>query len=102
ERRPGCIPGFQAASPLRIACLEPIAQDPGDLDRFRMRTDHAAIPGGCLTEPEQEAVVDVGQAEASTFAAAVVHEDLEARCTIVADEAGDAGELRFGRNDKVI
>ena len=55
-----------------------------------------------LAQPEQKAVVDVGQAEARAFAAAVVHEDLEARHAVVAHIAGNAGELRFGRDDEVI
>src|SRR5215510_6185606 len=100
ERRAGSIPSFQAAPPLWVACLEPIAQHPGDLDRFRMRTDHATILGSRLAEPEQKTVVDVGKAEAGAFTAAIVHEDLEGRRTVVADVTGDAGELRLGRNDK--
>jgi hypothetical protein len=43
-----------------------------------------------------------GSPRRAAFAAAVIHEDLEARRTIIADIAGDACELRFGRNDKVI
>jgi hypothetical protein len=102
ERRAGCVPGFQAAAAFRVARFQPIAQHPGDFDRFRMRTDHAAIVSRRLAQPEQKAVVDVGQPEAGAFAAAVIHEDLEARRSVIADIAGDACELRFGRNDKVI
>src|SRR5262249_59045799 len=94
DRGAGAILGFQAAPPLWVACLEPIAQHPGDLDRFRMRTDHASILGSRLAEPEQKTVVDVGKAEAGAFTAAIVHEDLEGRRTVVADVIGDAGELR--------
>ena len=37
------VPGFEAAAAFRIARFEPIAQDPGDFDGFRMRTHHAAM-----------------------------------------------------------
>ena len=98
----GGVPSFQAAVAFGIACFQTIAQHPGDLDRFRMRTDHAAIFGRGLAQPEQKAVVDIRQPEAGAFAAAVIHEDLEARRAAIADITGDAGQLRLSRNDKVI
>ncbi len=57
---------------------------------------------GGFAKPEQKAVVDVRQAKPRAFAAAIVHEYLETRRAVVADISRNAGELRLGRNDKVI
>ena len=78
EWRPGRVPGGKPALPVRIGRLHALAQHPGELDRLRMRADHPAMRRRGLAQPQQEAVIDIRQAEPLTFAAAVVHEDLEA------------------------
>src|SRR5579872_6810056 len=102
KRRTRRVPGLETAAPLRVACLQSIAEDPGDLDRFRMRAHHTAVLGRRFAQPEQEAIVDVRQAETGAFAAPIVHEYLEARNAVVAYIGADTAELRFGRNDEMI
>ena len=102
ERRARRVPRAQTAAAVRVFAHRPLAQHPGSLDVLRMRADHAAVLGRRLAQAQQEPVVDVRQAEARAFAAAVVHEDLERRRAEFAGIARNAGELFFGRNDEVI
>jgi len=102
ERRARRVPRAQAAAAVRVVFHEPVAQHPGGLDVLRMRTDHAAVRGRRLAQAQEEAVVDVRQAEARALPAAIVHEDFERRRAELAGVARNAGELRLGRNDEMI
>jgi hypothetical protein len=102
ERRARGVPRGKAAFAARIGAADTLAQHEGDLDRLRMRADHAARPACGLEQAEEEAVVDVRQAEALAFPAAVVEEDLEARHAEVAGQGRDAGKLRLRRDDRVV
>ena len=102
EGRPRGIPGFECAAAVRVGSLQPVTQHPGDLDRFRVRTDDAAACRCGFAQSKQEAVVDIGQTKAGSLAAAVIHKDLESRYAEVSDVGSNTSELRFGRNDKVI
>src|SRR5262249_4456449 len=67
-----------------------------------MRTDDTTGRGRRFAQAEQKSVVDVGQTQAFSLTAAVVHKDLEGGDTEVAGIVRHAGKLGFGGDNEMI
>ncbi len=102
KRRPRPIPGSQTAGAVSILFLQTIAQNPGDLDRLRVRANHSAARRRRFTEAKQKPVIDIRQTKTRTLSAPIVHENLEARHAVIADVTRHAGELSLCRDNKVV
>ena len=62
--RPRVVPGGQASFALGSAAMRRRPQHPGDLDVLAMRAKNAPASYDGLGKTKQEAVIDIGQADA--------------------------------------